>query len=62
MKIAGMKLALAAGLVSVGFVIWGAYTLITRTEFWWVSIVLGVLLVLGLWYGVKKQEETDSDS
>jgi uncharacterized membrane protein YfcA len=56
-----MKLALATGLVSVGFVVWGAWALITRTDYWWVSIILGIGLAFGLWYGVHVQEKSAKD-
>jgi hypothetical protein len=61
MKPAGMKLALVAGLVSVGFVIWAAWALVTRTPYWWVSIILGIILAFGLWYGVREQEKSTRD-
>lgn len=56
-----MKLALVTGLVSVGFVVWGAWALITRTEYWWVSIILGIVLAFGLLYGVREQEKSAKD-
>lgn len=58
---AGMKLALVAGLTSVGFVVWAAWAVATRTQYWWVSIILGIVLAFGLWYGVRVQERSMRD-
>lgn len=52
-----MKLALVATIASAGGIIYGAVTIVTRTPYWWVSIVLGIALFFGLYVGIRLQEQ-----
>ena len=53
-----MKLALVATIVSAVGIIWGAVTIVTKTPYWWGSIILGIALFFGLYAGVRLQDKT----
>ena len=62
-----MKLALIATVVSAVGIIFGAAVLITKTPYWWASIILGIALFFGLYVGVRaveraKENESKKDS
>ncbi len=51
-----MKLALIATIVSAVGIIWGAVTIVTKTPYWWASVILGIALFFGLYVGIRLQE------
>jgi len=55
-----MKLALVATIVSACGIIWGAVTIVTKTSYWWASVILGIALFFGLYVGIRLQETAKS--
>ena len=56
-----MKMALLATIISAVGILYGLAVLITRTPYWWASIILGIALFFGLYVGIRLQEKAKQD-
>lgn len=56
-----MKLGLVATIVSAVGIIYGAAVLMTKTPYWWASVILGIALFAGLYVGIRLQEKAKDE-
>ena len=56
-----MKMAVTATIICAVGIIYGAITIMAKTPYWWVSIILGIALFFALYMGVRLREREAQD-